>query len=168
MIIMMMVEETSLGRGDNETDGRFYTRPESVIRSQGRVETTAEARREKNNNILEKKKVFLLFCQTNVSGFVEDKTSLTLIDKKEHLVKHMDTWHIFWHPLNRSTLKVCGLEASPLHMEVLKFLSPLIDITLCRLNSLVNTLPPPVGIWGKRKKKKTLCLREFFLLLCLL
>lgn len=51
-------------------------------------------------------------------------------------MKHMDTWHIFWHPLNSSTPKVrfCGFEAPRLHMEVLNFLSPLIDIILCRLN----------------------------------
>ena len=63
-------------------------------------------------------------------------------------MKHMDTWHIFWHPLNSSTpdVRFCGFEALPLHMEVLKFLSPLIDITLRRLNSekkvVVNTSPP--------------------------
>lgn len=53
-----------------------------------------------------------------------------------HLMKHMDTWHIFWHQLNSSTPKVrfCGFEAPWLHMEVLKFLSPLIDIILHRLN----------------------------------
>lgn len=58
------------------------------------------------------------------------------LSKKVHLMKHMDTWHHVWHPLNSSTLKVrvCGFEALPLHMEVLKFLSPLIDITLRRLN----------------------------------
>lgn len=51
-------------------------------------------------------------------------------------MKHMDTWHIFWHPLNNSTPKVrfCGFLVPLLHMEVLKFLSPLIDIILCRLN----------------------------------
>lgn len=64
-------------------------------------------------------------------------------------MKHMDTWHIFWHPLNSSTpdVRFCGFEALPLHMEVLKFLSPLIDITLRRLNSekrvAVNTFSPP-------------------------
>lgn len=63
-------------------------------------------------------------------------------------MKHMDTWHIFWHPLNSSTpdVRFCGFEALPLHMEVLKFLSPLIDITLRRLNSekkvAVNTFSP--------------------------
>lgn len=45
-------------------------------------------------------------------------------------MKHMDTWHTFWHPLQGSTPKVCGFEAPLLHMEVLKFLSPLIDIIL--------------------------------------
>lgn len=51
-------------------------------------------------------------------------------------MKHMDTWHNLWHPLDSSTPKVRfrGFEAPPLHMEVLKFLSPLIDIILRRLN----------------------------------
>lgn len=52
-------------------------------------------------------------------------------------MKHMDTWHTFWHPRRRSTPKVRFLvvfEAPALHMEALNFLSPLIDIILCRLN----------------------------------
>lgn len=77
------------------------------------------------------------------------RTNLAKNNKKRvHLMKHMDTWHIFWHPLNSSTpdVRFCGFEALPLHMEVLKFLSPLIDITLRRLNSekrvAVNTFSP--------------------------
>lgn len=67
-------------------------------------------------------------------------------------MKHMDTWHIFWHAPAGSTPKVRsrGFEAPPLHMEALKFLSPLIDITLHRLNSEKSGGKhfPPAGAAG--------------------
>lgn len=158
-----------MGWGDNETDGRFYARPKSATRSQAKAETTAEARREGENMGLFQitKKPIQLKKEMEKGGglkltpfffsslfFLLTKKVwgcwgqiLQRIIKKVHLMKHMDTWHIFWHPLNSSTPKVrfCGFQVPLLHMEVLNFLSPLIDIILCRLNFwniVVNTFPP--------------------------
>lgn len=160
-----------MGWGDNETDGRFYARPKSATRSQAKAETTAEARREGENmglfqitkNPIQLKKEMekggglkltplffssFFFLLTNEESLGLLRTNLTKNNKKKvHLMKHMDTWHIFWHPLNSSTPKVrfCGFQVPLLHMEVLNFLSPLIDIILCRLNFwniVVNTFPP--------------------------